>query len=98
MPYLESIEKQDIIDWKRRFLESAEICGWSVEKASDYLLALSSLKIRSFYSQQNDPSLMLQTLIQKKYPLNSAERYHANLMELHQNKFHDIADFVIIID
>ena len=98
MPYLESIEEQDILDWKRRFLESAEICGWSVEHASDYLLALSSLKIRNLYGQQNNPSLMLQALIQKKYPLNSAERYHAKLMEPHQNKFHDIADLATAID
>ena len=98
MPYLESIEEQDILDWKRRFLKSAEICGWSVEDSSDYLLALSSLKIRSLYGQQNNPSFMLQSLIQKKYSLNSAERCHAKLMELHLNKFHDIADFAIAID
>ena len=94
LQYLESIERQDIINWRKKFLGAVETCGWSDEYALDYLLALTDTHIRKIIENETDYITAINILIRKKYPISHAENFNRRLALLQQNDFHDVEDYM----
>ena len=95
---MESIEKQNILAWRLKFLKAITTCSWSPEYAFDYLLALVDIKYHHHFEGTIDVNEALLKLIQIKYPRSSSERFSRRLATLSQNCFHDIEDYMEAID
>ena len=98
LPYLESLTKQNVLEWRLKFLEAAKICGWPDEHTGDYILALTSLSLHKHFDGANSINEMLDRLVAKKYPASRIEFYNIKLSTLSQDNFHDIEDYMEAID
>ncbi len=98
LEHLESIESQDVLAWKKKFLDACKIAKWSEEFAADYLEALTSLEIWELIVDQTSVESMLRCLTRRKYPFSKTEFYQQKLSELYQNDYHNIEDYVIAIE
>ena len=56
--YLEDVHRQNLIEWRNRFIEARVICDWPEEHSVDYVLALTSSRLHPIIKNRSSADCM----------------------------------------
>lgn len=90
---LSSLEHQDIIKYRKEFLDIMALCNWNEQTANDVLISLTSSNLLHLYAGQETLNKKFDTLIWSKYPKTDSLKYYSELTTLKQCDFLTIEEY-----
>ncbi|KAG0420206.1 Retrovirus-related Pol polyprotein from transposon, partial [Dictyocoela roeselum] len=95
---LQSIDDQDLINWRLCFLEVSRICGWSSSTQQEVLNQIVDINIQYQIGPTLSPEETLHKICKLKYNKNTAYHYQNKLLSMKQDDYYTIQGYLINIE